>query len=251
MIKIAVWNMKGGVGKTTSSFNLAAEYAAQGRKVLCVDLDIQANLTSFFEKDIHTGTQDISQVFENKECLKKAVRHSRHGIDFIAGSNRKINVTDIRQLGNALQETAGDYDICVIDCHPDSSLLSENALAIADMVLIPVLLDGFSRDNLNLVISELIHVEDVIGHEIRYGVFVNRVRNLKSQKVIFGDLIKEHDYPVLETSVSDYAGIQTALLMQKPLRKHRKLSQAALDFKELAAEIMEMMENTETVGGDF
>ena len=64
MITITTWNMKGGTGKTTTTFNLATNYARAGKKVLCIDLDIQANLTAFFEKDMHKRKADIKQVLE-------------------------------------------------------------------------------------------------------------------------------------------------------------------------------------------
>lgn len=242
MITITTWNMKGGVGKTTTTFNLAANYVRKGKKVLCVDLDIQANLTTFFEKDMRKRRMDIAQILEKNESVKNAICHSRHRIDFIPGSNKKINITDIFQLGNALDEVKDRYDICCIDCHPDNSVLSENALAMADMVLIPILLDGFSRDNLNLVVDEIINIGDLIGREIPYQIVVNRLRNLKSQRIIFRDLIEHHDYPLMSTSISDYAGVQSALIMQKPLYKHRCTSQAACDFSDLADEILERLE---------
>ncbi|MEI3100807.1 MAG: ParA family protein [Oscillospiraceae bacterium] len=242
MITITTWNMKGGTGKTTTTFNLAANYARAGKKVLCIDLDIQANLTAFFEKDMHKRKADIKQVLEKSVPVDKAICHSRHHIDFIPGCNKKINVADIFELDKALAEVKDQYDICCIDCHPDNSMLSENALAMADIVLIPILLDGFSRDNLNLVVDEIINIGDLTGREIPYQIVVNRLRNLKSQRIIFQDLIEHHDYPLMGTSISDYAGVQSALLLQKPLYKHRCTSQAACDFTDLADEILERLE---------
>ena len=242
MITITTWNMKGGTGKTTTTFNLAANYAKAGKKVLCIDLDIQANLTAFFEKDMHKRKVDIQQVLEKSVPVDKAICHSRHHIDFISGCNKKINVADIFELDKALAEVKDQYDICCIDCHPDNSMLSENALAMADMVLIPILLDGFSRDNLNLVVDEIINIGDLTGREIPYQIVVNRLRNLKSQRTIFQDLIEHHDYPLMGTSISDYAGVQSALLLQKPLFKHRCTSQAACDFTDLADEVLERLE---------
>ena len=183
MITITTWNMKGGTGKTTTTFNLAANYARAGKKVLCIDLDIQANLTAFFEKDMHKRKADIKQVLEKSVPVDKAICHSRHHIDFIPGCNKKINVADIFELDKALAEVKDQYDIVV-----------------------------------------------------------NRLRNLKSQRIIFQDLIEHHDYPLMGTSISDYAGVQSALLLQKPLYKHRCTSQAACDFTDLADEILERLE---------
>ena len=217
MIIITTWNLKGGTGKTTTTFNLAATYAAQDKKVLLLDLDMQANLTSFFDADIskHKRSKpDIEQVIRENIDIRKAIYHSRfNNLDFIKGSNdiMFLNLADIDVLGKHFATIANEYDICVIDTHPDASILTENALAISDMVLIPISLDGFSRDNLNLVIKEIIKLETRCG-EINFKVFVNKLKNLRSQRIVYSDLVENHDYPVLETSVSDYSGIQSALL---------------------------------------
>ena len=92
MITITTWNMKGGTGKTTTTFNLATNYARAGKKVLCIDLDIQANLTAFFEKDMHKRKADIKQVLEKSVSVDKAICHSRHSVDFISGCNKRSSM---------------------------------------------------------------------------------------------------------------------------------------------------------------
>lgn len=152
-----------------------------------------------------------------------------------------ISVSDINVLGKVLSHIASDYDVCLIDCHPDASIVSENALAIADLVLIPINLDGFSRDNLNLVIKEIIDLESRCG-EINYRIFVNKLKNLRSQKLVYRDLIENHDYPVLDSSVSDYSGIQSALLRHKPLYMHRSKSSVNEDYTYLANEVTDILD---------
>ena len=152
-----------------------------------------------------------------------------------------LNLADIDVLGKHLATIANEYDICVIDTHPDASILTENALAISDMVLIPISLDGFSRDNLNLVIKEIIKLETRCG-EINFKVFVNKLKNLRSQRIVYSDLVENHDYPLLETSVSDYSGIQSALLKHKPLFMHRSKSVVNRDYEDLADEVLQIVE---------
>lgn len=244
---ITVWNLKGGTGKTTTTFNLAANLANEN-KVLLLDLDMQANLTSFFDADTKKykiSRQDIAELLNSDDLsISKSIYHSRFdNIDFVKGSNEvmKIQLPDINVLGSHLTEITSEYDICLIDCHPDASMLSENALAIADLVLIPINLDGFSRDNLNLVTKEIIELEAICG-EINFKIFVNKLKNLRSQKLVYRDLIENHDYPVLSTSVSDYSGIQSALLRHKPLFMHRSKSPVNEDYTELANEVTEILD---------
>lgn len=244
---ITVWNLKGGTGKTTTTFNLAANLA-KDNKMLLLDLDMQANLTSFFDidtKKYKTNRPDIYALLADDSInVSKSIYHSRiDNIDYIKGSNdvMKLHLEDISVLGSRLSEVSTEYDICIIDCHPDASVLSENALAIADLVLIPINLDGFSRDNLNLVIKEIIDLEARCG-EINFKILVNKLKNLRSQRLVYKDLAENHDYPMLETSVSDYSGIQSALLRHKPLYMHRSKSSVNEDYTDLANEVTDILD---------
>ena len=247
---ITIWNLKGGTGKTTTAFNLAANLS-NGNRILLLDLDMQANLTSFFDcdtKKYKTNRSDIAELLNNDSiAVNKGIYHSRfENIDYIKGSNdvMKLHLEDISVLGSRLSEISQEYDICIIDCHPDASILSENALAIADLVLIPINLDGFSRDNLNLVIKEIIDLEAKCG-EINFKILVNKLKNLRSQRLVYKDLAENHDYPMLETSVSEYSGIQSALLRHKPLYMHRSKSLVNEDYTDLANEVSDILNGME------
>ena len=125
MVIITTWNLKGGVGKTTTTFNLAANYAKDGMKILLIDLDMQANLTSFFDADIarlKTNKPDIAEIMIDVMPLRKGIYHSRFSnIDFVKGSNEltSLELKDVNVLGRYLADIADEYDMCMIDCHPD------------------------------------------------------------------------------------------------------------------------------------
>ena len=101
--------------------------------------------------------------------------------------------------------------------------------------------DRFSRDNLNLVTKEMIQLESQCG-EINYRIFVNKLKNLRSQRLVYKDLVENHDYPLLSTSVSDYSGIQSALLRHKPLYMHRSKSLVNEDYTDLANEVTDILD---------
>ena len=92
-----------------------------------------------------------------------------------------------------------------------------------------------------LNIREIIKLETRCG-EINFKVFVNKLKNLRSQRIVYSDLVENHDYPVLETSVSDYSGIQSALLKHKPLFMHRSKSVVNRDYEDLADEVLQIVE---------
>jgi chromosome partitioning protein len=245
---ITIWNLKGGTGKTTTTFNLAANLAKDNNRILLLDIDMQANLTSFFDVDTkkyRINKPDIAQLMaDNTLDINKSIYHSRfNNIDYVRGSNdvMKIQLSGLDILGKHLAKISSWYDLCLIDCHPDASLLSENALAIADLVLIPINFDGFSRDNLNLVIKEIIDLESKCG-EINYKIFVNKLKRLRSQRMVYKDLIENHDYPILASSISEYSDVQSAVLQHKPLYMHRSKSPVNDDYTELTNNVIDILE---------
>ena len=253
MRKITIWNRKGGVGKTTISINLAYELSQRGFRVLCLDLDGQANLTSFFEIDMKEEQKpnlariidaniNFLHIPETDKDFKRGIYDSRYqGISIIRGSRERelIAGNSIRALDEILKQVDEKYDIGILDCHPDFCWLTQNAVYTADFVLVPILLDGFSRDNLNLVAEDILGIEEMAGYEITFAAVANRVMNRKTQKQIYEAITRRHDYPVLQTCIRDYAVVGNALLKKKAISEHRRSSPPALDFQDLAYEVLE------------
>lgn len=99
-----------------------------------------------------------------------------------------------------LEKVEMDYDYCLIDCHLDFSFMTQITFFAADLVIVPILLDGFSRDNLNIVRNHIEKIECIIndysgreGLDIPYCVIANRVANRKSQKEVYRDIMMKHD----------------------------------------------------------
>ena len=151
---IAVVNQKGGVGKTTTCVSLVAALKEQGKRVLLCDFDPQANATSGMGVD-KTLTQGIYDVLINGIAPEKRVAVTKYGdvlpsckelagagIEMIAMENREM------LLRNALQQIAGNYDYIFIDCPPSLGLLTLNALAAADGVIIPMQCEYYAMEGL-------------------------------------------------------------------------------------------------------
>lgn len=246
MRTITVWNMKGGVGKTTLSFNLAANLSRRGHRVLCIDLDAQANLTSFFEKGAeHRPRKDhICQLAQQHfSKIRRSIYKSKYeNLDYIRGCNLETRIANIQDLWNGLALVGEIYDYCIIDCHPDFSHATQSALFGTDTVLVPILLDGFSRDNLNLVNRNITVIEqfregtvcgEKLGTDISYYIIANRVANRKSQKEVYQDLVMRHDYPFIDVCISEGSAVQSANALHKPLYMHRKNATPTKDIEEL------------------
>ncbi|MGH8739937.1 MAG: ParA family protein, partial [Burkholderiales bacterium] len=143
---LAVVNQKGGVGKTTTSVNLAAALAQAGRRVLLVDLDPQGNATMGSGIDKRAVGRTVYHVLLGlAEAAGLRVRVERGGFDLLpanrdlAGAEIELVELDSREtrLKSALERVAHEYDFVLIDCPPSLSLLTVNALTAAQRVLIP------------------------------------------------------------------------------------------------------------------
>jgi len=108
-------------------------------------------------------------------------------------------------------------------------------------VLVPILLDGFSRDNLNLVTRSIRKVEDMTDSDIEFRVVVNKLKNLRSQREILMDLKMNHDYPMVGAAITDNADVLSALAARKPIAMHRSKSRVCNDFNNLTDEIFSIL----------
>lgn len=233
-------NLKGGVGKTTSAVNLSYCLSLLGKKVLVIDGDTQTNLTPFFTKANQNG-RTIWDVIDDPRKVKSCIYRTRYkGIDIIKGDTalRETDVTDENWLVNVVEQLQDAYDICVIDTRPAFEAITVSALKAADMLLTPVCLDKFCRDNLALVDDFLSNMQ---GDRPKWNVFATKVdANRKAQRSIYEDLLTKHDYPFMETCISRSAVIDNALEHYKPVIRRRSNSQVAIDYMDLAKELLSL-----------
>ena len=172
---LAVVNQKGGVGKTTTSINLAAALAQAGRRVLLVDLDPQGNATMGSGIDKRTAVRTVYHVLLGLSDLPGArVRLERGGFDLLP-ANRDLAGAEIELVGlegretrlkRALESVADEYDFALIDCPPSLSLLTVNALTAAQRVLIPMQCEYYALEGLSDLVGTIKRVRANLNPEL-------------------------------------------------------------------------------------
>jgi chromosome partitioning protein len=192
---LAVVNQKGGVGKTTTTVNLAAALAQQGRRVLLVDLDPQGNATMGSGVDKRAVARTVYQALLGLgELAGIRTRSEKGGYDLVP-ANRDLAGAEVElvelparetRLKSALEPIAADYDYILIDCPPSLSLLTVNALAAAQRVLIPMQCEYYALEGLSDLVGTIKRVRANLNPGLEIAGLLRTMydpRNTLSQQV--------------------------------------------------------------------
>lgn len=237
-----IWNLKGGVGKTTTAVNLAYNFSVLGKRVLVMELDPQVNLTPFFTK-ANEYQKNILTLMNRPEQIKSSIYRTKYkNIDIIKGHTGLLD-SRCREgiIGSIISriQILRSYDIILIDCRTSCEAFTHEALSASDAVLTPVILDGYCRDNLRQVSTV---IESLDNERVQWFVFANKVKTTRAQRKILGDLLERHAYPFLDACAVERAAAESALELKKPLMKHAPQNSVSQDFMNLAEELLKKQE---------
>ena len=245
---IAITNQKGGVGKTTTSINLTASFAAMKRKVLLIDLDPQGNGTVGCgigkSQIIHPSHQVLCEEVDIKEALLK----TEGGFDLLA-TTQELIIAEMhllqaeereQRLKKILEPIKADYDYIIIDCPPSLNILTVNALVAADSVLIPMQCEYYALEGLTGLLNTLEQMRSTINPKLQIEGLLRTMYDGRNRLAldVSAQLLEHFPDRVYRTVIPRNVRLAEAPSHGLPIIQYDEKSQGAMAYMALAGEMI-------------
>ena len=243
MRKICVINQKGGVGKTTTAINVGAGLSRKGKRVLIIDLDAQANISSSLNVESYKNVYDL--LFENAE-IKECIVNMGKNLD-IMRSDSALAKSDFflskepekeQVLRNKLSQLEG-YDYVIVDCPPSLNLLNQNAMIFATEAIVPVSTDFLGVEALKKMSIAIKEMNNYFDHTLRISKVVPTMFDKRS-KLAHSSIadIQNSFYNVVSDPIRTDTKLKECPLAKKSIFAYAKSSKGAKDYDRLVTSII-------------
>lgn len=245
---ISLLNIKGGVGKTVSTVNIAAELADKGNSVLVIDLDPQSNSTKYLESYDPYGLSTYNLLKGEEGCYIKKTKYENLWIapanisliqseSEILADTRKARETRLKRWMSNIEDI-NEFDYVIIDCPPSLGMLTTNALAASHYVLVPIKIDKFALDGFEYLLNSIEESREEFNQDLKLlGVFVTMDKNTKINRAIKEELETELGALYLKQTIRENTEVIKSTFESTPLIHFNKNANATKDYKALVKEI--------------
>lgn len=252
---IALANQKGGVGKTTTTINLAASLAVLEKRVLVIDADPQANATSGFGFDLKTIKTSIYEAIVDEIDIRKIILTTGVAnldlipshIDLVGAEIEMLNLPNREMvLKHTIGDVKEDYDFILIDCSPSLGLITVNALTAADSVIIPVQCEYFALEGLGKLLNTIKIIQNRLNPRLEIEGFLLTMYdsrlNLSNQ--VYEEVKRHFQDMVFDTVIQRNVKLSEAPSYGKPVVLYDASSRGAISHMNLAREILQRNDMT-------
>jgi len=249
MTIIAVFNQKGGVGKTTTALNLAAALARSGRNTYGIDLDPQAQFSSIAGVTANSGDDTVLSLFQRNNPLSKLVTDSNSGIKVIPAHaelskvdalfGKGFNVVNKLNTGLKVENLGGKNNPVIIDCCPMIGVLSLNAIFACDCLIVPISADYLSAKGAVQIDKTLRALEPVLKRRVNRRYLLTRYdarRNMSQDILRMAE--EKFGQDVCQTRISENVSLAESPALNKTIFQHAPSSRGAHDYDSLMAELL-------------
>lgn len=249
MTIIAVFNQKGGVGKTTTALNLAAALARSERTTYGIDLDPQAQFSAIAGITANTGDDTVLSLFQRNRPLSELVNESSSGIKVIPAHSelskvdalfgKGFNVVNRLNTGLKVESLGSKSNPVIIDCCPMIGVLSLNAIFACDCLIVPISADYLSAKGAMQIDKTLKALEPVLKRRIKRRYLLTRFDTRRNMSLDILHMAEEKfGEDVCSTKIAENVSLAESPALNKTIFQHAPSSRGAHDYDALLAELL-------------
>ena len=247
----SICNQKGGVGKTTTSVNLAAALSLNNKKVLLIDMDPQGNATmgsGVNKYDLEYSLADL--LLEDNQNVKEIICSANEGFDLLP-ANQALTLAEVKLLEfknrelvlkEIIKRNNIEYDFVIIDCPPSLNILTVNALAVSDAVIIPTQCEYYALEGLTALLETIDKIKMSVNQNLKIGGILRTMydpRNNLAQDVS-SELESHFGKEVLNTVIPRNVSLAEAPSHGSSIISYDRVSKGSMSYLALAGEIVKL-----------